>query len=103
MGEIQQQIQTKIMEALHPQHLEVINESNKHNVPPGSESHFKLVIVASDFNDHSLLDRHRKINELLSAELAGKIHALALRTLTPEEWQAHNGEVSETPPCARKK
>ena len=42
-------IQTKLAEAFDPEHLEVINESGSHNVPAGSESHFKVVIVANAF------------------------------------------------------
>ena len=41
---VQQTIEEKIQSALTPSRLDVINESHMHNVPPGSESHFKLVI-----------------------------------------------------------
>ncbi len=43
---VQQNIEAKIKSSLAPSHLEVINESHMHNVPPGSESHFRLVIHA---------------------------------------------------------
>jgi len=95
---IEDDIRNKIQTALQPQHLEVINESNNHNVPPGSESHFKLVVVTSGFNGKPLVARHRIINKLLAAELAGSIHALALHTLTPEEWVA-TGTAPVSPPC----
>lgn len=95
---IEDDIRNKIAAALQPQHLEVINESNNHNVPPGSESHFKLVIVTAGFNDKSLVARHRIINKLLADELAGPVHALALHTLTPEEWAA-TGAAPVSPPC----
>ena len=42
---VQTAIEKKLAESLTPAHLEVINESHMHNVPPGSESHFKVVIV----------------------------------------------------------
>ena len=51
---VQQRIETKIRTALAPSHLEVINESHKHSVPPGSESHFKLVIVSPTFEGKPL-------------------------------------------------
>jgi len=41
------------------EHLEVINESHKHNVPEGAESHFNVVIVSSAFEGKKLLTRHR--------------------------------------------
>lgn len=95
---LEDDIRTKITAALQPQHLEVINESNNHSVPPGSESHFKLVIVTTEFNDKALVARHRIINKLLAEELAGPVHALALHTLTPAEWAA-TGTAPVSPPC----
>lgn len=81
------------------QHLEVINESDRHNVPPGSESHFKLVLVADAFEQLGLLDRHRLVNELLSGELAEGVHALAIHAYTPEEWKMRTGGAPMSPPC----
>jgi BolA protein len=37
--------------AFEPLHLEVINESNRHHVPPNSETHFKVVVVSDKFSD----------------------------------------------------
>ncbi len=91
-------ITQKLEDALHPQHLEVINESHMHNVPPGSESHFKVTIVTDEFDGKMLVARHRMINALLADELQGQIHALALHTLTPTEW-AEKGESPQSPPC----
>ena len=54
---LQEQIESKIKTALIPSHLEIINESHKHNVPPDSESHFKLVIVSSAFEGNPLVRR----------------------------------------------
>ena len=99
MESIQTAIETKLRQALHPEHLEVINESGKHNVPPGSESHFKVTVVTRAFEDSALIDRHREINHILATELAGGVHALSLQTLTPEEWRARGKVPHETPPC----
>jgi len=96
---IQSTIEEKITAALLPEHLEVANESHMHNVPPGSESHFKVTIVSSEFNDKMLVARHRILNQLLKDELDGAVHALSLHTLTPEEWQEKNGEIRKSPPC----
>ncbi len=95
----QQTIQQKIRDAFAPLHLEVINESGMHNVPAGSESHFKVVVVSERFGNQRLLQRHRMINELLSSELSGGVHALALHTMTPEEWFAKGGKAPESPQC----
>lgn len=96
---IQNLIEQKLAASFNAQHLDVVNESNNHNVPVGSESHFKVVIVSDDFEGKALLQRHRKINELLADELANSIHALALHTYTTAEWKAKNGDAPLSPPC----
>lgn len=96
---VQQDIETKLQEALQPDHLEVINESGNHNVPPGSESHFKVVIASAAFEGKMLVARHRMINEILADELQNRIHALALHTYTPAEWSEQNAGAPASPPC----
>lgn len=95
---VEDDITTKLQTALSPAHLEVTNESHMHNVPPGSESHFKVVAVSEEFNGKMLIARHRLINKALAEELEGPIHALALHTLTPDEWN-EKGTAPESPPC----
>ena len=92
-------IESKLTEALSPLHLEVSNESHMHNVPEGSESHFRVVAISEKFAGKSLLARHRLINQLLKQELESGVHALALHTMTPEEWFAKGGAAPESPPC----
>lgn len=96
---MQQTIERKLSQSLAPSHLEVINETHMHNVPPDSESHFKVIVVSDQFNDLSLIKRHQAINVLLKSELAESIHALSLKTFTPQEWSEQNGSVDESPPC----
>lgn len=95
---IEDDIIEKLQTALNPVHLDVTNESHMHNVPPGSESHFKVVAVTEEFNGKMLVARHRLINKALAEELAGPVHALALHTMTPDEW-AEKGAAPESPPC----
>lgn len=96
---VQTDIERKLAEGIHAMHLQVINESSSHNVPPGSESHFKVVLVSKDFDGKNLLARHRLVNGLLAEELQSKIHALALHTYTEDEWRAQNGDAPMSPPC----
>ncbi len=93
-----QEVITKKLQTLSPEHLEVINESHMHNVPEGSESHFKVVIVSDAFKDKMLIARHRLVNKALQEELSGGIHALALHTMTMDEW-FEKGNAPESPPC----
>lgn len=94
-----QRIEQTISTALTPTHLEVIDESHMHSVPPGSESHFKVLVVSEGFADERLVGRHRRINALLKDELTGGLHALAIHAWTPEEWFAKGGEAPASPQC----
>ena len=96
---IQDTINEKLDARFDLKHLDVINESGNHNVPPGSETHFKVVMVSLDFEGARLIARHRLVNEALADELAGEVHALALHTYTPDEWQARFGDAPMSPPC----
>lgn len=98
MKPVESQIQTKLSAAFAPIHLEVTNESHKHNVPPGSESHFKVVLVSAEFVGKRQVQRHQAIYATLAEELAGGVHALALHTYSPEEWLADQA-VPESPQC----
>ena len=96
---VQLQIESRLANGLSVQHLEVLNESDSHNVPAGSESHFKLVVVAPEFEGKTLLNRHRLINSILEQELKGQIHALAMHTYTEDEWNKLSGNAPMSPPC----
>ena len=82
-------IERKLTEAFAPQSLDVVNESHLHAGHAGSpgtgSSHFRVTIVSEKFEGLSRVDRHRLVNEALSEELAGPVHALALKTLSPGE------------------
>lgn len=96
---VQTGIEAKLTEQLAPLHLEVVNESSGHNVPAGSETHFKVVVVSPQFEGQRLLARHRAVNRVLAEELAGPVHALAIHTYTEHEWRQRYGEVPTSPPC----
>ena len=96
---VQSTIEEKIGAALAPAHLEVVNESHMHNVPPGSESHFRLVIVSDRFDGVPRVRRHQMVNGILEAELRDSIHALSMQTLTAAEWQQRDGRTMASPPC----
>jgi BolA protein len=91
---LQEVIETKLHNELNPSHLQVINESYLHNVPPGSESHFKVIVVSEAFDGLKLLARHRKINSILAEELNTRIHALSIHTFTEHEWKIERNEIA---------
>ncbi len=96
---IEKQIRQRLTECLQPQHLEVINESSNHNVPEGSESHFKVVLVSEHFSDLPMLKCHRLVYGALAEELAGPLHALALHTYSPQHWTEHQYPAPQSPLC----
>lgn len=95
---VQNQITQKLQNGLQVDYLEVLNESNMHNVPPNSETHFKVVAVSPDFADKRAVARHQMIYRLLDEELQGPVHALALHTYTPEEWHSRQS-APDSPQC----
>ena len=50
-----------------------------HNVPPGSESHFKVVVISDKFEKQNLITRHRMVHTTLKDELSSAIHALSIQ------------------------
>jgi len=96
---VQSTIETKLSNALAPNHLEVLNESHMHSVPPGSESHFKLIIVSDAFDGAGRVARHQKVNGVLADELRTVIHALSMETYTANEWEERKGRTLASPAC----
>jgi BolA protein len=82
-------IREKLMVALEPSRLDVVNESTLHaghrSSPNTGESHFRVLIVSPKFAGASRVERHRMVNAALDEELKGGIHALALSTYAPGE------------------
>jgi len=96
---MREQIEEKLRTAFSPLHLEVHDESYRHNVPAGAESHFKVIIVSDSFNGQRFLARHRAIYGVLADELAGSVHALALHSYTDKEWEGLQDTVPASPNC----
>ena len=82
-------ITNKLHEAFSPESLDVADESHLHEGHaghrPGGETHFRLYIVSHAFEGKTRIERHRMINAVLAAELAGSVHALAIRAQAPGE------------------
>ncbi len=88
-----------MMKAFTPSYIELVNESGGHNVAPGSETHFKLVIVSTVFEGMKRVARHQAVYRLLSAERDKGLHALAIHAYSPEEWLSRGGVVHPSPDC----
>ena len=82
-------IEKKLGEGLSPRRLSVVDESHLHaghaHAPESGESHFRVEVVSAAFAGLSRVARQRLVYGMLADEMQGRVHALALRTLTPEE------------------
>ena len=92
---IKTQIEAKLVEALQPDELNVIDESHLHaghaGHRPGGETHFRVHIVSNAFEGQPRLERHRIVNRILAEELAGPVHALAVHPSAPGEATSPEG------------
>ena len=76
--------------ALAPSHLAVEDESEKHAGHAGAAAgggHFRVLIVSESFRGQDPVARHSAVYAALGTAMKSEIHALALRTLTQEEWE----------------
>jgi BolA protein len=82
-------ITQKLTGAFAPESLKVVDESHQHEGHaghrPGGETHFRVYIVSEAFRGKTRIMRHRLVNEALSAELAERVHALAIHASAPGE------------------
>jgi stress-induced morphogen len=92
-------MQKKLQDAFEPKYFVLENESHQHS-GPGSETHFKLIMVSDEFEGQSRINRHRQVTDLLAAERNRGLHALTLRLFTQDEWEiARDGFIMESPAC----
>ena len=82
-------ITQKLSAAFAPQSLNVLDESHQHEghagARPGGQTHFRVYIVSEAFKGKTRIERHRMINAILSDDLAGGVHALAIHAQAPGE------------------
>ena len=86
---MESRIREKLARRFTPTQLEVVNQSHLHAGHMGSpgtgESHFAVAIISASFAGKSRLERHRLVNAELADELAGGVHALAIKAHAPGE------------------
>ena len=101
MKTIENTIKNILIDNFDPSLLSVTNESFMHNVPDGSESHFKVVIVTDNFKDLNELQRHKAIYKALQDPMKS-IHALSIYAFSEKQYQK-NPQVIVSPNCVKKK
>ena len=70
-------IQADIDKGMNTSYLRVI----------GDGQHFEAVIVSDEFAGLSRIQRQQRVNKTLGERMTGEIHALSMKTFTPQEWQ----------------
>ncbi len=95
---VKDRIEKRLTEALKPQSLRVVDESHLHaghaGARPQGETHFRVYIVSSAFENKGRIDRHRTVHAILADELTGPVHALAIHASAPNE---QNREQTDAP------
>jgi BolA protein len=86
---VKSRIEEKLTAAFRPESLNVVDESHLHAGHaahrPEGETHFRVYLISPAFAGKSRVERHRLVNETLSEELAGPVHALAIHASAPGE------------------
>lgn len=82
-------IRARLEERLGATHVEVIDDSHLHADHPGARpgsGHFRLLVVSDRFRGQSRIAAQRLVYEALAELMETDIHALQMKTLTPEAW-----------------
>lgn len=89
MGQVADTMTEKLKAAFAPEQLNVIDETNQHHGhaawKESGETHFKVEITAPAFAGKNRVERQRMVYQVLAADLAGPVHALALVVKAPGE------------------
>ena len=86
---IEKEIKTRLQNNMDLEHFEVKDFTGrhlKHKLHEGG-CHLEAIIVSSNFKDKSLIERHRLVYESVGNLMQNEIHALSMKTLTPDEWE----------------
>ena len=97
MSKMETTIKNLLIDSLKPSILSITNESYMHNVPEGSESHFKIVIVSKNFKNQSNVKRHQLIYGVLD-DIMKLIHAISIYAFDDDEYK-ENPIVLDSPNC----
>ena len=100
MGNRENTIKNILLSEFSPSVLQIVNESYMHNVPEGSESHFKVVLVSNNFKNIKNVERHQAVYKSLK-NVMESIHALSIHTFDESEYK-ENPQLIDSPNCANK-
>lgn len=73
------QIKNAILKAVENAEIHIIN-------PQNDGLHFEAIVISAHFEDKGLVEQHQVVMQGLSELFSSSLHALSLKTYTPEEW-----------------
>jgi BolA protein len=87
MSTLAEELEQRLRAALEPSALRLRDDSAAHAGHPGARegAHFAVRIVSSRFSGLGMRERHRLVYDAAAPLMAGRIHALQIQALTPEE------------------
>ena len=95
MTETAQRIEQILRERFRPEHFQLVDESHLHaghaGVAESGGGHYRVFVVSAEFDGRSLLEQHRMVNEALQSMIGNEIHAISIKTQTPEQWSKAAG------------
>ena len=86
---IEKEIKDRLQKNMHLEHFEIKDFTGRHLNHKLHEGgfHLEAIIVSKDFEDKGVIDRHRLVYESVGDLMKHEIHALSMKTLTPDEWE----------------
>lgn len=78
-----QQLEAYITQNLNCDYIKVLGDDG---------THFEAVIVSPEFAGKSMVQQHQRVYAALGDRMKAEIHALSMRTLTPEAWNKLNNK-----------
>jgi acid stress-induced BolA-like protein IbaG/YrbA len=77
------QIETYIVQGLSCEHVAVMGDDGQH---------FEAVVVSQEFSGKSMVQQHQMVYKTLGDRMRAEIHALSMRTFTPEQWEMQRNQ-----------
>ncbi len=99
MDPVVEMIDQILKDKLAASHVDIIDESHLHrgHKAAGGGGHYSVIVVSSKFENVNLVDQRRLVYSALDDQINGQpkmIHALQIKTLTPDQWAEHTGPAS---------
>jgi len=89
------ELESRLRERLETTHLEVVDESHLHVGHAGARDgggHYRALIVSPRFEGLNRVRAQQLVFDVLGDWMGREIHALSMKTFTPESWQAEHEE-----------